>query len=271
MSLVKFNFESQFLNGNTEVSIILPDKPREVEPKDYYSNSKKYKVLWLLHGTYGDHSDWIRKSLIELYASEKDLVVVMPSGLNANYSNWPGFMMGYNAYDYLTEELMPLVYNWFPASNKREDNFICGLSMGGGGAIKYAVNHPDKFAAAAILSSAPKDVRETAKDPSARDAASIANAGGYEAYVASNENIWEILAGMKDFSLLPKLLFVCGTKDPIAYDRFLLFRDYAAEIGLDAVFEEAEGFDHEWRLWSPVMERVFEFFSLEDAAAKNPF
>ena len=63
-------------------------------------------------------------------------------------------------WDYLTEELMPLVYNWFPASSKREDNFIAGLSMGGSGAIQYAVGHPDKFAAAAILSNAPVNVHK---------------------------------------------------------------------------------------------------------------
>ena len=265
MSLVNFNFESQYLCGNTEVSIILPDKPRDVDAKDFYANGKKYKVLWLLHGTYGDHSDWVRKSMVEIYAREKNLIAVMPSGLNANYSNWPSFMMGYNMFDYLTEELMPLIFNWFPASEKKEDNFICGLSMGGGGAIKYAVNHPDKFAAAAILSSAPKDIRETSKNPLPRDASSITNAGGYESYVESNENIWELLAKIEEPEKLPKLYFVCGTKDPIAYERFLLFRDYAKKIGLDAVFEEKEGFDHEWRLWSPIMERVFEFFGLGDA------
>lgn len=62
-------------------------------------------------------------------------------------------------YDYLTEELMPLIYGWFPASDRREDNFIAGLSMGGRGAIKYTVNHPELFAAAAVLSAVPVDFK----------------------------------------------------------------------------------------------------------------
>ena len=94
MALLTFNFESQYLNNNHEISVILPDKPREVEPAAFYGSGKKYKVLWLLHGTFGDHSDWIRKSNIELYACEKDLIVVMPSGLNANYANWERFSIG---------------------------------------------------------------------------------------------------------------------------------------------------------------------------------
>ena len=108
MALVELNFESQFLNGNTEVSIILPDKPRAITPAEFYGSGARYKVLWLLHGTFGDHTDWIRKSSIELYACEKDLIVVMPSALNSDYVNWDNCMMGYSMYDYLTEELMPL-------------------------------------------------------------------------------------------------------------------------------------------------------------------
>ena len=122
--------------------------PRDKTPAEFYGSGKKYKVLWLLHGTFGDHTDWIRKSNIELYACEKDLIVVMPSALNSNYAEWAKFSIGFDMYHYLTEELMPLVYNWFPASDKREDNFIAGLSMGGRGTLVYALNHPEKFAAA---------------------------------------------------------------------------------------------------------------------------
>ena len=84
MSLVNLNFPSQYLGGNTEVTIILPDKPWETDSNAFYRSGKKYKVLWLLHGTFGDHTDWLRKSNIELYACEKDLIVVCPSGMNAN-------------------------------------------------------------------------------------------------------------------------------------------------------------------------------------------
>ena len=84
MSLIHYNFESQYLNNNTDVNIILPDKPRDKTPEEFYGSGKKYKVLWLLHGTFGDYTDWIRKSNIELYACERDLIVVMPSGLSTS-------------------------------------------------------------------------------------------------------------------------------------------------------------------------------------------
>lgn len=71
ISLVQFNFKSYYLNGNHTVSIILLDRPGDKKPAEFYNSGKKYKVLWLLHGTFGDHSDWIHKSNIKLYASEK--------------------------------------------------------------------------------------------------------------------------------------------------------------------------------------------------------
>ena len=120
MALVTFDFESQYLGNNSMVGVILPDKPRGVTPAEFYGSGKKYKVLWLLHGTFGDYSDWIRKSMIELYACEHDLIVVMPSALNSNYANWPSFGLGFNMYDYIFDELMPVIHNWFPASDKRE-------------------------------------------------------------------------------------------------------------------------------------------------------
>ncbi len=59
MALVQMNFESEYLQSNHEISVILPDKPRSLTPAQFTAAGKKYPVVWLLHGTFGDHSDWI--------------------------------------------------------------------------------------------------------------------------------------------------------------------------------------------------------------------
>ncbi|MEK3901770.1 alpha/beta hydrolase [Paenibacillus sp. FSL R7-0179] len=272
MSVLNMNFESQYLKSNHEITIILPNKPQHVPAKEYYNDSRKYKVLWLLHGTFGDHSDWLRKTNIELYACEKDLIVVMPSALNSNYSNWSSSMLGFDMYDYLTEELMPMVYNWFPASGKREDNFIAGLSMGGRGTIKYAVNYPEKFAAAAVLSAAPVNMEHLTEadllqdDPmSQRLRGMVINAGGLDAFIHSNENVWAIMDSLADSGKLPRLLFACGTEDTLIYDNLNLFKDHAQEIGVEAEFWTLEGYGHEWRFWDLAIQHALDFFGLEHA------
>lgn len=277
MSVLFYNFESEYLKNNHQITVILPDKPRAKTPKEFYRSNNKYKVLWLLHGTFGDSTDWLRKTNIEMYATEKDLVVVMPSALNSNYSNWDTSMMGFSMFDYLTEELMPLIYGWFPVSDKREDNFIAGLSMGGRGTIKYAVNHPDKFAAAAVLSAAPQDFSKMGagapgllniENPRMKN--TIANAGGVEAFINSNENVWAIIDKLAGTGTLPRLMFACGTDDML-YPNYLTFKEHAKEINLDAEWFELDGYAHEWRFWDIAIQRALSFFGLDGVQGGNPY
>lgn len=278
MSILTYDFESQYLSGNQQITVILPDKPREMPPWEFYKSGRKYKVLWLLHGTFGDHTDWLRKTNIELYAAERNLAVVMPSALNSNYSNWDSCMMGYSMYDYLTEELMPLVYGWFPISDKREDNFIAGLSMGGRGAVKYAVNHPEKFAAAAVLSAVPVNFAEFKPgnpnpflDPgNSRMKTTLANAGGLNAYIHSEENVWELLDRLTDSGRLPRLLFACGEEDALLYDQYLLFQEHCKKIGLNAAWFSLPGYQHEWRFWDLAIQKALDFFNIPKDGG-NPF
>ena len=265
MAYMQFDFESEYLRGNTTISVILPDKPAGVTPGEFYGSGRRYPVLWLLHGTSGDHSDWVRKTNIERYACERNLAVVMPSALNSNYANWESFSIGYNMYDFLTEELMPLAQHWFPISDRREDNYIAGLSMGGRGTCVYAFNHPERFAGAAILSQAPRDLEwDRVNEPAfyARTQGCVANRGGMEEYLASYENTWRVLdeAVAKGVDL-PRLYFACGKADML-YGSFLHFREHAAAIGLEAAFEEIEGYRHEWPFWDLAIERALDHFGI---------
>lgn len=270
MALLKINFESQYLANNHQVYIILPDKPREATPEEFYRSGEKYKVLWLLHGTFGDQTDWIRKSSIELYAEEKNLAVVMPPALNSNYSNWDDTMMGFKMFDYLTEELMPMVYGWLPVSDRREDNFIAGLSMGGRGTIKYAVNHPERFAAAAVLSAAPLNLDDMSahnpcglldtEDPRMKN--TLRNAGGLEAFRQSNENVWATIDRLAPSGTLPRLMFACGEDDTLIYERYLIFQRHCEEIGLQAHWFSRPGYAHEWRFWDLSIQEALAFFGL---------
>ncbi len=276
MAVVHMKFESQYLGSRHPVTIILPDTPRTMEPKKFFSNGRKYPVLWLLHGTFGDCDDWLNRSMIEVFACEHNLAVVMMNGLNTDYVNWPGTGIGTNAYDYLFEELMPMVYNWYPVSDRREDNYIAGLSMGGAGTMVYALGHPEKFSVAASLSyplmPADYDLVIDPEDkligtpahlrgfrPNRKDN-QIANAGGLEAYKASVANTWDRLIEAEESGIdLPKLYFCIGTKD-FLYPAWINFREMVAEKGFDIELEEEEGYAHEWRFWNMYIEKIINRF-----------
>lgn len=265
MALLTLNFESQYLGGNHTIGVILPDKPHGMTPEEFYNSGKKYKVLWLLHGTFGDYSDWVRKTMIELYAAERDLIVVMPSAMNSNYANWPSFGTGFQMYDYFFKELMPLIYSWLPASDRREDNFIAGLSMGGRGTCLLAFNQPEKFAGACVLSSFPTDLKEVKEQNGnlwKRMRKSVINFDSEEEFLNSYQNTWQVLEeNVRQGKQMPRLLFGCGESD-VFYPGFLEFKDRADAMGLNADYFSIPELKHEWRFWNMGIERALDYFGI---------
>ncbi len=291
MALLHLDFESQFLGANTDVNIIVPDKPREISPAQFYQSGKKYRVLWLLHGTFGGYSDWVRKSNIELYACEHDIIVVMPGVGNSDYEAWNNFTLGYDSEKYIVEELMPLVYGWLPASNKREDNFIAGLSMGGGGALKFALHYPQLFAKCASLSYCPRDpalMKDNLKALFDMDRSEVEKDEGdvmhmklryynimhrwdtFEDYEKNHYDIYNELIHAKDRKDLPAFLFTVGDKDPLMTESFHALKKKLDEIGFAAKWSE-DPVSHEWRVWERDIQKAFVFFGFSDEMKGNAF
>ena len=270
MALINFKFESQYLRCNTDIYIILPNRKHNIDARVFYESGKKYKVLWLLHGGMGDCSDWIRKSNIEIYACEHNLIVVMPSAYNSSYANWSGYGRGIFMYDYLFEELMPMIYHWFPASDMREDNYIAGMSMGGQGTLKYVLNHPENFAAADVISTGarpfPEFYEEALRINDTMFINLVNNAGGIEKFLTSKENMrytMEQIAQSDMQDKLPQMYICCGENDP-HFDEFDSFRKFCYEHNFQFRFNTTPGYAHEWRFWDKAIQDVLDFFELDE-------
>ncbi len=291
MALLHLAFESEYMGANQDVNIIVPDKPRTMTTKEFYNSEKKYPVLWLLHGTFGGYDDWIRKSNIELYACEKNLIVVMPGIGNSDYEAWDNFTLGLNSDKYIVEELMPLVYNWLPASSKREDNFVAGLSMGGGGTVKFAIKYPELFAKAASLSFAPRPMDERREwyqnlfdkkrteldDPTdvmhmnKRIWNQMHRFDTLDEYLDSDSNVYRhLFEKLEAGADLPELLFTCGSEDPLMTVPFEELEKKFAEKGYAGKFVEGPG-SHEWRVWERDIQIALDFFGLNEDEQGNAF
>ena len=125
MALLNVDFYSYYLGMDSPLTVLLPEK-RGRKPEA--APDKKYPVLYLLHGHADDNTAWIRKSDLELLVRDHDLIVVMPSAHRSFYTNG---RYGHLYFDYITKELPVIVGNFFPASARREDSYVGGLSMGG--------------------------------------------------------------------------------------------------------------------------------------------
>ena len=274
MALLTFNFESVYLGGNTQINVIMPNIGRKDDPEIFYSNGRKYPVLWLLHGGMGDYSDWVRKSNIELYACEHDLIVVMPSAFNSSYANWENYGRRYCMYDFILKELMPMIYHWFPASDKKENNFIAGMSMGGVGTLKFVLNNPQRFAAAASISCTarkyPDFYEESVKQYPDKEKLYINlvhSKGGIEAFMASQENIRgtiETIIAQRKTAEIPPIYAAIGTKDS-HYQEHLDFKDFCRDIGFDRItWHVTENYRHEWRYWDIAIQEALKFFGFQE-------
>src|SRR5512136_755148 len=158
MALFHCDFRSEVLDLSTSMVVILPD----AEPSQD-GRRRKYKTLYLLHGLSDDHTIWQRRTSLERYTAPLGIAVVMPAVDRSFYTN-----MAYGkAYEtFVAEELPKLARSFFPLSEQREDNYVAGLSMGGYGAFKLALNYPENYCAAASLSGA-LDLSKIVEDPEA--------------------------------------------------------------------------------------------------------
>ena len=134
-----------------------------------YNKSKKYPVLYLLHGIGGDEKEWYNGGqpqiiLDNLYAKGKlvPMIVVMPNGRAMKDDRATGNIMAPDKVaafatfekDLLTD-LIPYVDGHFPVLKDREHRAIAGLSMGGGQSLNFGLGNLDKFAWVGAFSAAP--------------------------------------------------------------------------------------------------------------------
>ena len=129
-------------------------------PPGYEKGTKKYPVLYLLHGYSDDASGWtavghanvIFDNLI-FEQKAKPMIVVMPLGYGApevvarGPIDQPKYRVNIMKFrDMLTSELMPRVETEYRIDRRRESRAIAGLSMGGAESLLTGLNNLDKFA-----------------------------------------------------------------------------------------------------------------------------
>ncbi len=134
-----------------------------------FNKSKKYPVLYLLHGIGGDEKEWFKNGqpqviLDNLYAENKlqPMMVVLPNGRAMANDRAVGNIYGAdkvqafaNFEKDLLNDLIPYVEKTYKVYTNPENRAIAGLSMGGGQSLNFGLGNLDKFAWVGGFSSAP--------------------------------------------------------------------------------------------------------------------
>ncbi len=128
-------------------------------PPDYAISTRRYPVVYLLHGYTDDESGWIQFGevgpAVDRAIGARDIppmIIVMPDAGATFYINDAAGKVRYE--DMFVAELIPYVDKTYRTRPDREFRGVAGLSMGGWGTLVYTLRHPDLFAAGAAFSAA---------------------------------------------------------------------------------------------------------------------
>ena len=224
---------------------------RAIVPK--VGPSEHLPVLYLLHGANSGPAEVIERSNVVKLAAAERLVVVIPEAEYSYYTNakhkrhsrWE---------DAITLDLPSDVEARFPVLKGREHTGIAGISMGGYGAIKLVLKHPDLYGFTGSMSGALDITRRPASVRRWGQTLRIWNIFGVRSSARQDEDVFTLLDHAQDLHHT-RWFESCGQDDPLhgVNERFVR---KARERGLDLDAITTPG-GHDWQSWNAAMPDLF--------------
>lgn len=142
-------FFSPTLDNHYPYSVYLPD--------GYDADATTpYPVIYLLHGSFGNERDWVTRGNLPQVADRLMAAGHLPPAVFVMPGSRSWWVDGYNepARSAFFDDLLPHIESTYNVGSERPLRGVAGLSAGGYGALNFALERPDLFAAAAALSPA---------------------------------------------------------------------------------------------------------------------
>ncbi|MFL9883819.1 alpha/beta hydrolase-fold protein [Paraburkholderia agricolaris] len=147
-TVISRSFHSEALGRDWSYTIYLPT--------GYRHDAPRIPVLYLLHGNNGDANDWLTQGHLQAAADtlieHKEIppvAIVMPQGGTDWYVDRKEKME-----TAFFTDLLPEIETHYAVATQRGGRMIGGVSMGGFGALRYAMTQPELFCGALLLSPA---------------------------------------------------------------------------------------------------------------------
>jgi S-formylglutathione hydrolase FrmB len=233
-------------------------------PSGYFKSNRRYPVLYLLHGLFGRHDDWITRTNLAEYAARYELIIVTPEGHDSWYVD--SATIPTDKYEsYFLRELIPDVDARYRTIKDRLARGVAGLSMGGYGALKYGLKHRDHFAFAGSLSGALYPANRTDERPGlAWDIlrpSIVAAFGPRNSPTRQANDLHQIARNLtaSHVSSLPYLYFDCGLEDGfLATNRELA--DILLAQKIPHQYRQLPG-GHDWGYWDRQVREILRLYA----------
>jgi len=219
-------------------------------PHAYSASAKRYPVLYLLHGLYGDYRNWDTMTHLARYMAGREWIVVMPDAGDSWYANSVS-QADDRFEDYLAKDLVDEIDRRYRTIKERGARAIAGLSMGGYGAIKLALKYPERYVFAGSLSGAFDAARDLA-DQVAEYHDQLIKVLGERDNPTREPNDVFALVKKADPAQVPYLYLACGSADRfLGINREFVSRLPAGKIAYE--YHETAG-GHDWTYWDQAVQ-----------------
>ena len=217
-------------------------------PAGYGRSARRYPVLYLLHGLWGGHRDWLDRTNLAQYTRDLPAIVVLPDAGDSWYANSPSDTTA-RFEDYVAQDVPDYVDRHFRTLPFPAARYVAGLSMGGYGAYRLALRQPGKFSLVASFSGA----FVTGTDTAYKGMAEAFGPPGSPARAAGD--VPRLLEEAR-LTSPPYFYLDAGTSDPLLRSS----REVAAALarrGFAYEYHEVRG-AHSWEYWNRRLPVVLE-------------
>ena len=260
MAFIQMEYKSNALLRGTSVKVILPSDGMAggCEPP--------YRTVYFLPGYSATATELITYLSLRNQAELKGLAIVLPDGENLFYQDLPQRMTLYSTY--VGEELVEVTRKLFPLSDKREDTYIAGISMGGYGALYNGMKYRGTFSKVAAFSPAADPyLLMTAGAPGFSEEQFCGLFGSREVFYGSDRDMDAIWT---DHTITdrPELFLCCGREDRAVWPAVEKFENALRTAGIPHDYREGHG-DHELYYWEQMMDPAFSFLAGIEEGTKD--
>jgi S-formylglutathione hydrolase FrmB len=234
------SFRSRILDRDLSYALYLPPS--------YEASQREYPVLFFLHGANENERRWSTRGLTDLMLDRMvmagdigEFIVAVPFGANSFYTN---SVNGERWADMVIDEFIPMIESRTRALGTRRGRAISGISMGGYGALKLAMENPEMFGSVSAHSAMLLDGFESAEiDP--RRAQLYLSLFDSIFGISDNLDYWDLnnpLRMARELDTLDTLAiyFDCGTEDEYGF--------FTGAQQLHDILQE-RGIEHEFHLY----------------------
>ncbi len=249
MAFIVTRFFSETLGMCATVNAIIP------QPSDLKKAKSAYPVLTVLHGYGQNVSSWIRMSGIEALAYHYGFAVLMPDAFLSSYTD---MVHGQKFETYLTEEMPRVMRGFYPLSDKREENYILGCSMGGYGALRLGLRHAENYSVIGSLSSGHRSIPTFIGRRDERGFAITDSIFGENGSDSSDNETEAIAQKLSQTENRPRIFMRVSDNDPYTLENCRQSRDFFSKLPFETDYAEKAG-GHNWLFWNEQLNDFFEF------------